>query len=748
MQKNEIFRRNYVVLSTSSIITALLSGLLAAAVWPKSRFFDNLIPYVDEIYLLTLIALFITVGTAFFYAQERSDSRMAAIRYTLAALLAPEVVLLVAMEMQIRFHPIVPVLSALYVLCLGLFIANKLLPIRIMPTNPSTSDPVKTHVIRKYFFVLVGAVVLFGYGYLGIHNIEKFSAVDEALWTFDRIPNFWRDMGEYDWRNARVSDKPGFPVAAISGFGLILENNPKDFKKATAGKPGWSASDFEGLNQKFRTPLFLMTILLLPLFYFTTKKLLGKNTARVFFILLATSPLILGNSRIINPDSILWIFVPLSLISFLLFLEKERPTQAYLAGFFLGLALLTKYTANILFPFFLILIPFAYIFRDQTTTFPEHLKKSFRSYAAVVIVALVTFFVLYPAVWEKPGRVFLGTIFSQAFISVWPLFAGIIIFLLFDLAIFRARISSAIVDFLKQFRNSLALLIVGVFSLSILAVALNTYAGMKFLNFEKILASPKSSHAFAGYPGIFLADFYPLVFGISAIAIMAIIVFAARMLLKKIPFSTEYRTALMLILFILIFYLGSAVTHVALIIRYQIVIFPIILLLAAISLGSALKKIRSSLWRDGLVVVLAGLLLFELVSAGPHFMSYASLLLPKSNYLDVKDMGTGSYEAAAYLNSLPDAGNLRIWTDKNGVCTFFEGNCFSSYNLEKLDGSNLDYLVLSAGRNNRSETMSYGKLLYGSSISDWYDSEKHVWKINLGDRPNNFVKIIPLKGNE
>jgi len=744
MQKSYAYLKKLTPLIALSALTSLIIAVLSLSIWKENRFFDNLQPYVNEIYLWAFIFLAATIGGAIFFAQDRSDVKMAAIRYSLATLLIPEIILLWSMQNQARFHPLVPLLSALYILCLGIFLADKLLPAKQIVSDPIITDAVKPRPEKKYLFATIGFVVLLVYGFLGIRNIEKFAAVDEALWTFDRIPNFWRDIGEYDWRNARVSDKPGFPVAVVSGTSLFFESNPKRFKDMDANRPGWEAIDFENFNKIFRIPLFALTIILLPLFYFATKKLLGRNTAIIFFILLASSPLILGNSRIINPDSILWIFVPLSIIYFLTFLEKEKPSQLYLSGLFLGLAILTKYTANILFPFFLALIPFYYIFNDYSLSFRDYLKKSFRAYATLIIISLTAFFTLYPAVWEKPDRVFLGTIFSQAFISIWPLFAGLLILILFDLAVFQARFFSAIIDFLKKFRAQLSVLIMGVFIASITLVIFNIYL-KKLFDFEKILASPKSSHVFAGYPGIFLANFYPLVFGISALTITAIFIFAWKILSGKNILTTKHRATLALTLFILIFYLGSSVTHVALIIRYQIVIFPVIFLIAAIALWDALEKIKSALWKNILLVALAGISLLDLALSAPQFMSYASFLLPKAHYLDIKDMGTGSYEAAAYLNTLPNAKSLKIWTDKNGVCTFFEGECFTTLDFKFLNESDLDFFVLSSGRASRSKVMTNQKTLYGEKISHWYESEKYLWKIDLGNRPNNFVKIVPVE---
>jgi len=108
-------------------------------------------------------------------------------------------------------------------------------------------------------------------------------------------------------------------------------------------------------------------------------------------------------------------------------------------------------------------------------------------------------------------------------------------------------------------------------------------------------------------------------------------------------------------------------------------------------------------------------------------------------------MGDGSFEAAQYLNSLTDAKNLSVWTDKRGVCTFFVGKCYSGINLDK-DKVNLDYFVISAGRKSRTTKMTLNRFNGGNSqlirLDKLYEEENYEYKLEIGGRPNNFVKII------
>ncbi|EKE11938.1 MAG: hypothetical protein ACD_14C00064G0003, partial [uncultured bacterium] len=139
----------------------------------------------------------------------------------------------------------------------------------------------------------------------------------------------------------------------------------------------------------------------------------------------------------------------------------------------------------------------------------------------------------------------------------------------------------------------------------------------------------------------------------------------------------------------------------------------------------------------------------SLIASKPFYLSYASSLLPKENYLDVKDMGPGSYESAQYLNSLPDAENLTIWTDKKGVCNFFKGSCYGDLSYDELEGVSLDYVVVSWGRKSRTTSMvrSSRRLSISETFNfaKYYDQKENViYELLINDRPGQYIKIIKV----
>ncbi|EKE18613.1 MAG: hypothetical protein ACD_9C00286G0004, partial [uncultured bacterium] len=320
------------------------------------------------------------------------------------------------------------------------------------PNEPSETQTIKQWVTAqgKTTLALLFLIMALS-GVFGNYKLAQFSAVDEPLWTFDRIPSFWKNISEKNWSNTNISDKPGITVAIISGIGL-LDVNPYLYDEKNESSKNLN---IEKMNYALRFPLLLFTILMLPMFYFLIERLLGAKTALLATAMIGLSPILLGMSRIINPDALLWIFAPLSILSFLIYQKKQLSAYLYLAGIFLGLAILTKYVANILYVFFFGMIFLEYIFnfqRYENTTVRKYLKCSIINFLILVIISLATFYLLYPGTWLRPDRIFKGTIMSQAFISTWPIFAAIFSLLLADTIFFKNKFIGSALIFLSKKR--------------------------------------------------------------------------------------------------------------------------------------------------------------------------------------------------------------------------------------------------------------------------------------------------------
>jgi len=598
-------------------------------------------------------------------------------------------------------------------------------------------------------FILVSVIILnFG---LGMNRLGRFAAVDEPLWTAHggRIAKFWNNVADREFYKTMVSDKPGITVALISGIGLT-QVNLAEYTEINLQQLPNKSNLVEKFNSAFRFPIFVFNLLMLLAIYVFSQKLLGKTIALISFIFMGLSPLILGISLIVNPDSLIWTFFLLSLLSHFLYLEKRTNKYLFWSGIFLGLSILTKYVANILYIFYFLLIFLEYLIhksRYEKEGLAQYFRKALGDYFVLVFLSLLTFYLFLPAAWLDIRRILEGTILSKAFLPIWPAFVAIIAFIFSDIIFWKNKITEKIMHWLLYLSRPMIKIIFAFFLLFTIGMLINTYGGMKFYDLESIIASPKSAYSVNNFLGMMLANFFSLLFGITPIAFLAIIgLNLANLFSKKEP-DKSYFLSFYLITLILIYYTASVWSDVSATIRYQIVIFPLAFILAGMGIYKFIRisSIKKYLTHTVFYFIIILFSVYSLWSVKPFYFTYASDLLPQKYILNLKDMGDGSFEAAQYLNNLPNAQNFSIWTDKRGVCSFFRGNCNNEIGLEKGEIA-FDYFVVSAGRESRTSRMTLSRFKGGNDLiarlDKLYGIENPDFYLELGGRPNNFVKII------
>ncbi|OGS22131.1 MAG: hypothetical protein A2252_04600 [Elusimicrobia bacterium RIFOXYA2_FULL_39_19] len=152
----------------------------------------------------------------------------------------------------------------------------------------------------------------------------KFDTSDElwlksVLWR--SVANPWGELGSYRW--------------ALSLNFLYKNTVPAD-------------------KMLFYSRLAVITavVLLGFLLFFYSEKLFGPMAALYFTFFYSFCPNILGNAFLTTEDTVVSALIALSIITFLLLIEKPSYKSAVIAGLFAGLALLSKHTALFLFPIY------------------------------------------------------------------------------------------------------------------------------------------------------------------------------------------------------------------------------------------------------------------------------------------------------------------------------------------------------------------------------------------------------------
>jgi 4-amino-4-deoxy-L-arabinose transferase-like glycosyltransferase len=610
--------------------------------------------------------------------------------------------------------------------------------------------------MKQRLFIIAILLVITAINFsFGFPRLSRYSSVDEPYWTYNRTPDFWRAIAQQKWKNTNINDKPGITTAIISGIGLPWSPDPLTYESLRQEpKAPETAQRITEINFALRLPIYIFTLFGIFLIYFFTRKVFGERTALLATIFIGLSPIILGISLIINPDSLLWIFGTLSILNYLAFYKTDRQSKKYLifSGIFLGLALLTKYVANILFVYFFALLFLRYIFeKTDSERTDKYFKKNFLDFAIILIISAAVFGLLYPATWKKPEMILEGTFLSAAFKSVWPLFAGAAGIVLLDAFAFKSFFLSRPLNYLKKHKEILIKLIGAIFLLIIAFVLFNTFSGMKIYDFQDVMASPKSGQSFILEPARLLRDFfadpYALIFGLTPLVFLAMLFSLGKNTLAKRSNELSY-CIIYFILFIILYYTGSSVNGIGATVRYQIILYPLAMIISAIGLNQAINWLENSRYKflaRSFVVYPAVILVSfsSLWTIRPYYFAYTSSFLPKQFILNLKDMGDGSFEAAQYLNSLPNAQNLIVWSDKGAVCETFVGKCNVGFSKSDTQGIHFDYFVVSTGRKNRSLKLhSAGYWEDNIDFQKLYSTDDSgIRKIIIGDRGDNFVKI-------
>ncbi|OGI18371.1 MAG: hypothetical protein A3J06_00635 [Candidatus Moranbacteria bacterium RIFCSPLOWO2_02_FULL_48_19] len=738
------------------ILTALIATLtlLFIALQVNGLTLLRLTASNADFYFGFVVAAVLTIGCIAYFSLHFDWKKQLAI--VLLIWLPSTLTLAYGLSVSRHFHYIFFIALGVYVIFAGILISALFIIKERSSENSVDTEALscKQWLVSQGLPTLLLILIVTGMFFVfGLSRLTQYAAVDEPLWIDGRIAKYWKNIGERDWKGTNISDKPGITVALVTGPGTLFKST-KEYKTLHyQGEVFNLKNDVESYYFAFRFPLLLFVTLMLPLFYFFLERLLGRRHALFSFIFIALSPVLIGMTKIINPDSLLWVFAPLSLLSYLIFLKRGTFRYLIFCGILLGLALLTKYVANILFVFFLGLIFLEYLYHPKQALIPFtlYLKKSLKHFILLTFVALATFYSLFPAVWIKPSKLLTSTLLSQAFEKVAPLFLILIALILIDQWINKSRMTSIILGLLQKLKHFLALIINGVFFIAVFFTLFNTWRGMTPYDFMDLLASPKSIMGKSDFMGAYLTNFYPLLFGIPPLVFFFLLLAPLFFFKKYFVESIALRTSFYLIVFILLYYLGTTVNHVGAIVRYQIIIFPLAAIIAGITLEHSLMAIREKLsikamptpvFVASLIILFGGLSLFTT----PFPLSYASTMLSAKYSIDVKDMGAGSYEAAEFLNLLPDAENMLIWTDKDGVCKFFVGRCKRGRNYETLRRDGLDYIVVSAGRESRTTKMMGGDIVSNKPglirFDEYYAKTNPVFQILINNRPSHFVKVF------
>ncbi len=440
--------------------------------------------------------------------------------------------------------------------------------------------------------LLVSALVV--YFIFGLHHLADFISADEHFWLpnsgVERIADYWKAIEKGEWKKTRINDKPGITLAYTSGIAELFIQNPKSqmIKNSNTVKI-FNPAITKEINFAYRLPILLLSGFFSFFFFWIIKKITGDEWIALLSasgILL--SPILLGMSQIVNPDSLFWIFGASSLFSFYSYLQKGERKMAILASLFLGLGLASKYVSVIFFPFFLfMMIAFYFLEYEQWKNDPKQFRKiiikNSLAYLAILAGGMLLFALMMPASFVDPKYFYEGTI---GFPGMKPIFwtaMAINALMILDALAFSSRILSFVFKKLSVLRKILPKLTYFILAGSIVFVLINWLSKQGLVNFSDVPFDAKQKHFFSHLPYLkrYIAELVPLVFALTPVALFSLLFLWIKGLFQKLKHGT---LVFILSVFYLIFYAAVIQEGLLVTVRYSIILFPLSMVLVAIAL--------------------------------------------------------------------------------------------------------------------------------------------------------------------
>lgn len=251
---------------------------------------------------------------------------------------------------------------------------------------------------------LVLAVVIFILAlFPRLLNLDVFVGPDEFTWD-GRSANFTHAVVGGQWAKTYQDGYPGVTLMWVETVGAWLRYG----EQRLIGPADWEAivgpaDTMTNLSHK-RQVLAGFNVLLVVAGVLLVQRLFGSQTAWLAGFLWAFDPFLLTESRALRSEGILTGFMSLAVLSFLLYVRQPKLRYAVLAGILTGLAVLSKVSGIALLPVGGVAIGAA-TWWDTLATLKVRLQKVVVAWLVWGGAVLLTLFVVWPALWVGPVQV-------------------------------------------------------------------------------------------------------------------------------------------------------------------------------------------------------------------------------------------------------------------------------------------------------------------------------------------------------
>ncbi|MGB4833417.1 MAG: glycosyltransferase family 39 protein [Candidatus Moraniibacteriota bacterium] len=596
------------------------------------------------------------------------------------------------------------------------------------------------------------ALVLALYALFGSLHLTQFLTADEHYWLYERVPKYWNAWGDWELRKTFINDKPGVSLALITGPALLaLPDTATHCVEQDNRLYQCQVDETAPLLLAFRLPLLLANGLILIYLFFLLTRLFDPWIALFASAFTALSPVLLGMTQIVNPDALLWSTSTAAFLSYFALLRFDTRRDLFATLLFTTLALLSKYTALILFPAFGLAYLIHFIAASEEETLDSlrtQLSTGFYRLVMIAAASVVLVLAAVPAFFldRKYLAEYLATVPDKEVLLFF--FAPVVLLFLIDLFLLKSRCLLNLRYLLRKAAPSVKLVPIFFFFL-FTAVIISRYAfpgwNIYAIPFDiKDLTDARYHASVPNFLEAFFLEWNAIVFSLPPVLLLSL--FGLGIIALRRRAITDGSIILTLSLFMLGFTFILIHSNILATARYAIILFPLLAVLGAFGLREfALWGERKwSYFRNIVAISVIITSTASLCAIYPFYANYANTLLPK-NALITDAWGYGGYEAAQYLNTLPNASALTVWSDYYGVCEFFVGHCLTAYTF---DGNEIkpDYYVLTRrGEARYMSRFTRWERLSGLTAYQYYAEPHPDWQLFIDGRPGNFIKVVRVE---
>jgi 4-amino-4-deoxy-L-arabinose transferase-like glycosyltransferase len=256
-------------------------------------------------------------------------------------------------------------------------------------------------------------------------GLGRFITTDELTTVFDAGSSVLREFLNGNFRGTYWHFYPGVTMSWLTDLGLTTQY----LLEIALGRPAGSLleyvyGDITSLLVAARLPFAILTALSVPVIYLLARQLLPVPIALLGALFIAFDPFFLAHSRVNHGDAPVAVFMTISLLAFLVFLQRASRTNHRLGTLALvknpylllsagsgALAALTKGPGQFM-AIFVTGISLMYAVRaiwSGREAWQPVISRWVAAIAAWGVASLIVFIVLWPSMWVDP----LGTVWQM-----------------------------------------------------------------------------------------------------------------------------------------------------------------------------------------------------------------------------------------------------------------------------------------------------------------------------------------------